>query len=78
MQSRKTHLAEIRSQEKLQEMKNSHLSDSGKDEFEHFYYDDEHSNYEEYLRQQEENRRYEKFEKSLPADSFDEDYFGDD
>lgn len=51
MINRKTLLAEVRSQEKLQELKDGVFLDS-LDEADDFYVDDQRSNYEEYLRKQ--------------------------
>lgn len=56
MQSRKAHLAEIRSQEKLRELKNGQFIDIVEDEYDDFYYDDEHHNYEAYLRNQKQEK----------------------
>lgn len=50
MHNRKTRLAEVRSQEKLQELKDGILDNL--DEPDNYYFDDQRSNYEEYLRNQ--------------------------
>lgn len=68
MNIRKMQLAELRSQEKIQEMRDGLLSpdlDEGSD----YYYDDERDNYEEYLRNQE-------LEKLFPAKDYEDlDYY---